>query len=78
MPSTLASLETPALRFEQANQEHGIVAAGPEVDVRRDYPIGTLLRVLPNHACATAAQFPHYEVLRDGEATERWERLHGW
>lgn len=67
-----------ALRFVQANQEHGIVEAGPGVDVRRDHPIGTLLRVLPNHACATAAQFPHYEVLRDGAARERWERLHGW
>ena len=41
-------------------------------------PLGTRLRILPNHACATAAQFPHYEVIgRDGALT-RWERFGGW
>src|SRR6185369_11630084 len=40
-----------------ANQEHGIVArrGGGLIDFDR-FAIGTPLRVLPNHACATAAQ----------------------
>jgi D-serine deaminase-like pyridoxal phosphate-dependent protein len=63
------------------NQEHGIVArrdAGP-IDPQR-FPVGTLLRVLPNHACATAAEHACYHVV-DGTAAavlERWERFSGW
>jgi D-serine deaminase-like pyridoxal phosphate-dependent protein len=63
-----------------ANQEHGTVAArsGERLDVRK-HPVGSLLRVLPNHACATAAQHAAYHVLgARGEIEERWERLHGW
>ena len=62
-----------------ANQEHGIVARrdGGPVDSKR-YPIGTLLRILPNHACATAAQHCEYHVLRDGHVTETWDRFGGW
>ena len=62
-----------------ANQEHGIVARrdrGP-LDFER-FPIGTLLRVLPNHACATAAQFGEYHVVREGRIAETWERFGGW
>lgn len=62
-----------------ANQEHGIVARrdrGP-IDLAR-FPIGSRLRVLPNHACATAAQFAEYQVLRGGRPAEVWERFGGW
>jgi D-serine deaminase-like pyridoxal phosphate-dependent protein len=68
----------PGLRFTRTNQEHGILEADASVDVVRAYPVGTLLRVLPNHACATAAQFPHYVVLGGSAGSERWERLQGW
>lgn len=63
------------------NQEHGIVArrdAGP-IDPQR-FPVGTLLRVLPNHACATASEHACYHIV-DGTAPEvldRWERFSGW
>jgi len=62
-----------------ANQEHGIVArrGGGSIDLAR-FPVGSLLRILPNHACATAAQHSEYHVLRDGEPTEVWERFSGW
>ena len=62
-----------------ANQEHGIVArrGGGALDADR-FPIGTTLRFLPNHACATGAQHTHYEVLRDGALVDRWERFGGW
>ncbi len=63
------------------NQEHGIVArrdAGP-IDPLH-FPVGTLLRVLPNHACATASEHACYHVV-EGTAPEildRWERFSGW
>ncbi len=63
-----------------ANQEHGIVARrdGGPIDWAR-FPIGARLRILPNHACATAAQHSHYHVVagtRDVCAT--WQRFGGW
>ncbi|MEI7447576.1 MAG: DSD1 family PLP-dependent enzyme, partial [Burkholderiales bacterium] len=64
-----------------ANQEHGIVARaqGHEPDVAARFPVGTLLRVLPNHACATGAQHPAYVALDAGAGAPRtWPRFGGW
>jgi len=62
-----------------ANQEHGIIASRSGVHARVHLPVGTQLRVLPNHACATAAQYPRYHVLgRDQAVRETWERISGW
>jgi D-serine deaminase-like pyridoxal phosphate-dependent protein len=41
-------------------------------------PVGTRVRVLPNHACATAAQFDRYHVTGDGSITAEWRRHDGW
>lgn len=62
-----------------ANQEHGIVARrnGGPIDVAR-WPVGTLLRVLPNHACATAAQHGAYRVVEGEAVAETWPRFGGW
>lgn len=64
-----------------ANQEHGIIGqrSGARFDVER-YPVGTLLRILPNHACATAAQHDRYHVVRTGncEVVDSWPRIAGW
>jgi D-serine deaminase-like pyridoxal phosphate-dependent protein len=63
-----------------ANQEHGIIAvrAGSGATLP-DLPVGTLLRILPHHACATAAQFPGYEVIpADGGPLAHWPRFGGW
>ena len=62
-----------------ANQEHGIIAhvGIADDDIATRFPVGTLLRILPNHACATAAQFPEYIAVSDkGEA--HWPRFYGW
>jgi len=34
--------------------------------------------VIGQHACATAAQFPHYDVIDGNGALQRWERFYGW
>lgn len=61
------------------NQEHGLVARrdGQPLHVGR-YPVGTRLRILPVHACATAAAHEAYHVVEDGVVTSRWERCRGW
>ncbi|HEY6359749.1 MAG TPA: alanine racemase [Vicinamibacterales bacterium] len=63
-----------------ANQEHGIISHRSGDPARMlDVPVGTLLRILPNHACATAAQHSAYQVIGDdGNISGRWERFNGW
>lgn len=60
-----------------ANQEHGIVSREGSVDstIATRFPVGTLLRILPNHACATGAQFPKYYALGDDPQIDVWERF---
>ncbi len=61
-----------------ANQEHGIVAAREGASAVPMIPVGTQLRILPNHACATAAQHGGYHVADDGTGTTYWPRFGGW
>lgn len=70
----------PDLIVSSANQEHGIVSLrlGAERSMP-DLPVGTRLRILPNHACATAAQHDRYTVLpQDGGPVQTWHRFGGW
>lgn len=63
-----------------ANQEHGIVARrdGGPIDAS-EFPVGRMLRILPNHACATAAQHARYHVVAGGDEVEAvWPRISGW
>ncbi len=68
------------LWVSSANQEHGIISARPgkTIDLE-DFPIGTRLRILPNHACPTGAQHSKYFVV-DGsiEIKDCWSRFSGW
>jgi D-serine deaminase-like pyridoxal phosphate-dependent protein len=61
------------------NQEHGIVTArSGTIDFDR-FPIGSRVRILPNHACATAAAYERYHVTDGGERiVDVWERVNGW
>ncbi len=62
------------------NQEHGILARrdGEPLELG-DYPIGRRLRILPNHACATASQFERMWLLEAGrESPGRLDRCRGW
>ena len=70
----------PGYVMSGANQEHGIVSREGAVDsaIATRFPVGTQLRLLPNHACATGAQFPCYYALGDDPQIEVWERFYGW
>jgi D-serine deaminase-like pyridoxal phosphate-dependent protein len=64
----------------RANQEHGIVAARPgsaaKIPALR---IGERVRILPNHACATAAQHDQYHLMNDHHSVAAiWPRFRGW
>nr|WP_042197718.1 alanine racemase [Kibdelosporangium sp. MJ126-NF4]CEL23133.1 Type III PLP / low-specificity D-threonine aldolase [Kibdelosporangium sp. MJ126-NF4]CTQ90271.1 Type III PLP / low-specificity D-threonine aldolase [Kibdelosporangium sp. MJ126-NF4] len=66
----------PDLVMIGASQEHGILTTRPGIDL----PLGTRLRILPNHACATAAQHQRYHVVTGAAATVDavWTRHNGW
>ncbi|MHC8334433.1 DSD1 family PLP-dependent enzyme [Pseudomonas sp. LB3P25] len=63
-----------------ANQEHGIITLGAaeSANIVARFPIGSRLRILPNHACATGAQFPDYHACDAEGVVHTWSRLHGW
>lgn len=76
----VAGLPLHGLIVAEANQEHGIVADrnGGALDLKR-FPIGAQLRILPNHACATAAAHAVYQVTDGGaDIVTVWERFSGW
>lgn len=62
------------------NQEHGILSrvGEPDHSIAERFPIGTRLRILPNHACATGAQHPEYHAVQPDGSTETWPRFYGW
>ncbi|MCB2047012.1 MAG: DSD1 family PLP-dependent enzyme [Novosphingobium sp.] len=69
------------LIVDQANQEHGIIALRPGSKAALpDLPVGTRLRVLPNHACATGAQHDAYHVVAGNadDVVAVWPRMRGW
>lgn len=70
----------PDLIVTRVNQEHGIVSLRPGSTVRLpNIPVGSRVRILPNHACATATQFDRYHVLDEtGQVTDVWQRFSGW
>lgn len=51
------------------SQEHGILNAR--------LPVGSLVRILPNHSCLTAACFDEYVVVRGDTVLERWQVWRG-
>ncbi|VWC95717.1 DSD1 family PLP-dependent enzyme [Burkholderia lata] len=63
-----------------ANQEHGIVSRTGSADagIAQRFPIGTRLRILPNHACATGAQHPEYQAIAEDGGAQTWPRFYGW
>jgi len=77
---SLSGTPFPDLIVTRVNQEHGIVSLRPGSAARLpDLPVGSRVRILPNHACATAAQFDCYHVINDtAEVTDVWKRFSGW
>ncbi|MFI1035479.1 DSD1 family PLP-dependent enzyme [Streptomyces sp. NPDC020951] len=80
----LAGNLLPGLVMTAASQEHGTLTTREGTSLP-DLPIGTRLRILPNHACATAAQHHGYHVIDDTRTTNTapaiqtyWERVTGW
>ncbi|MEH3046329.1 alanine racemase [Sphingomonas adhaesiva] len=71
----------PDLIVGDASQEHGILTVRPGSGATLpDLPVGSRVRILPNHACATSAQHDRYHVLDDGgtRVAAILPRIRGW
>lgn len=71
----------PDLIVDEASQEHGIIKVRPGSEAKLpDLPIGSRVRILPNHACATGAQHESYKIVENGNRSviASWPRMRGW
>ncbi|MEN0061548.1 MAG: alanine racemase, partial [Myxococcota bacterium] len=63
-----------AIHVDDVHQEHGLIDRAPST-----LNVGDRVRILPNHACMTAAAHGHYHVVEGGTAiVDRYERCNGW
>ena len=71
----------PDLIVGGASQEHGVlqIRSGSSAALP-DLAVGAKVRILPNHACATAGQHDLYNVVSgSGQKIDaRWPRIRGW
>jgi D-serine deaminase-like pyridoxal phosphate-dependent protein len=69
----------PDVIVSSTNQEHGIITSRTgKIDFDR-FPIGSRVKILPNHACATAAAYERYYVTSGSNRIHAtWERVNGW
>ena len=61
------------VRLVALSQEHGKLSTTIEL------PVGTRVRVYPNHSCLTAAMYDRYHVLDEqGKVSAKWRPVRGW
>ena len=67
----------PNLKISSISQEHGQVYGSSPINFS-DFPVGSQLRILPNHACMMLAMHDRYHVVRQGQVVEEWKPVKGW
>jgi D-serine deaminase-like pyridoxal phosphate-dependent protein len=60
------------MRITALSQEHGKITTEATV------PVGTRLRIVPNHSCLTAAMFDRYQIVDRGRVVDEWRPGRGW
>jgi D-serine deaminase-like pyridoxal phosphate-dependent protein len=60
------------MRLHTLSQEHG------KIESEIVQPVGTRLRVIPNHSCLTSAMYDRYHVVENGSIAAEWHPVRGW
>lgn len=73
----------PGLCVAELHQEHGLIACEGDEDAQamfRALPVGSRVRVLPHHACMTAAPYDRYHVVEGADSGVQavWGKARGW
>lgn len=66
------SLRALPARLVSLSQEHG------KIRMDAPPPVGTLVRILPNHSCLTAAMYDCYHVIEGDAVVDEWRPVRGW
>jgi len=79
---TIADAPSKDMAVIECSQEHGFVSSADPMPYG-NMPIGTRVRILPNHACITAAAYDKYYVIDsdlDGgkSIVDVYDRINGW
>ncbi|XP_072296455.1 D-serine dehydratase [Eucyclogobius newberryi] len=79
LPSGYAVVEGhPALKLLSMTQEHGrLEPISGKLDYSK-YPLGTMLKLIPYHSCATAVMHPTYYVHSNDRLVGKWTPTRGW
>lgn len=67
-----AALKPLPARLVALSQEHG------KLETHAHLPVGTRLRIVPNHSCLTAAMFDRYHVVAGERVVDEWRPVRGW
>lgn len=73
----------PGLTVDRVFQEHGLIRSCDGAPPFDALPIGSRVRVLPNHVCMTAAMYDRYHVVDEAgpdplAIADVWDRTNGW
>ena len=66
-----------ALSINAVYQEHGIIQVEDDTMYER-LPVGSMVRILPNHCCLTASPYDNYTVIEGDKVIREWGRIGGW
>jgi D-serine deaminase-like pyridoxal phosphate-dependent protein len=72
-----AVLNHPYLKIFSISQEHGLITGNDPIAFD-NFPVGSLLRIIPNHSCLTAALFPKYHIVEKDQVVDEWTPMRGW
>ena len=85
MPTDYEISEQNRIIVSRISQEHGILAFEDNKPEKRQLPLeyGQKLRIWPNHACITLAQFGWYLIVDSStrspdKVIDVWVRWRGW
>jgi D-serine deaminase-like pyridoxal phosphate-dependent protein len=67
----------PRLKLFSISQEHGLITGNDPIAFEK-FPVGSLLQIIPNHSCLTAALFPKYHVIEEKQVVDEWTPMRGW
>jgi len=70
----------PELKITGMSQEHGIVKSSKDLKIDfSKYRLGTLLKIYPDHSCATCSMHSSYYVVNDDDdVIDKWFPYRGW
>lgn len=70
-------VDHPELKILGLSQEHGIIRSEDQIPFDK-FPVGSQIKIIPNHSCLTAALFPEYYILENDKIIDQWQPVRGW